>query len=343
MNRIKIYLSLLALLVPLLLQAQCNQQLVDKAAELAGTDAIYLRDFKVKLSEGNMDNPTPTGKFPIYLNKGVNYRFTIANAVEFEGKAFIELSRRSQLYAENKPTDDGGYINSFDFPCYRSGTYQLLLNFGTGKAGCAAIVMSMVLQDSMEFIEPGVTPVSDSAETIYLWAANKLQIAYSDTRDADFQVQVSQGTIDRRGQYYLVTPEHKGDLLVKVDVFENDSLVESDSVLYQVVPPPYPKILFSKGGNFNISKRGIRLLDEVILEYPVELDFTPYTLKSFSLSLDPTGFKREDSNGKKLSLRQIDMINDLNTGDRIYVVDPVFEDPTGERRKAISTSYIIED
>ncbi len=342
MNRIKKYLSILFVLVPILLHAQCNQQLVEKAAELAGTDAIYLRDFKVKLSEGNMDNPTPTGKFPVYLNKGVNYRFTIANAVEYEGKAYIELSRRSQNYADNKNTKDGNYVNSFDFPCHRSATYQLLLNFGTGEAGCAAIVMSMVYQDSMEYIDPGVNLVSDSSETMYLWSSTELQIASSDTRDADFRVNVSQGTIKKNGRFYIVTPEKKGDLLIKIDVFENDSLLESDSVLYQVVLPPLPRINFAGSSSTNISKRNIRMTDELKLEYPVEIDHEPYKLKSFSLALNPSGFNHEVSNGERLSFRQIELINNTEEGKIVYIIDAIFEDLNGKLHKSNSMTYMLE-
>lgn len=342
MNRTRIYFSMLFMLISAVLYPQCNQQLVEKAAGMAGTDAIYLRDFKVKLSEGNMDEPAPTGKFPVFLNKGVNYRFTVANATEFEGRAYLELSRRGQSYIDNMNPETGQYQNSFDFSCPRSGTYQLLLNFGSGNAGCAAVVMSMILQDSMEYIEPGISTVSDSAETLFLWAENELQIATSEGRDVELRVSVSQGNIKDNGRFYSLKPEHIGELKVKVDVLVNDTIAESDSVLYQVVYPPLPNIIFPGYNTNSISKRELTFNQGIKLEYPVDIGIEPYVLKNFSVSKERTGFKRETSEGNKLSYRQISIIKETPTGDAIYL-NVTFEDINGKTHTLNMIEYVVRE
>ena len=89
MNRKKLWFMLIFLFSGITAYTQCNYQLVEQAAQLAGSNTVYIREFKVRLSEASMDDPVPTGRFPVYLNEGVNYRFTIANAANIEGKAMV--------------------------------------------------------------------------------------------------------------------------------------------------------------------------------------------------------------------------------------------------------------
>lgn len=334
MNRIKKYLFMLFLLVPGLIYGQCNQELIEIAAEEAGSNAIYIRDFKVKLSKGTMDEPNPTGKFSVYLNKDVNYRFSIANAAEFDGKAFVELFRKGQSFASNHSGAGEEYKGSFDFNCHKSGMYQLRINFGSGKQGCAAVVVSMVYTEAMEFIEPGITQYADSTEILYLWGANKIQVASSKSRNAEIRVSVSQGKVEKRGRYYLITPEQKGELVARVEVYEKDTLLEADSLSFQVVLPPLPDLSFGFRGATEIYRSEIDLFEEVYLTYQEGVHIYPYTLKSFSISEERTGFNRTISSGGKLSYKQVDLLMDIKEGGTVYFHDVIFEDPDGKIHKA---------
>ncbi len=343
MENRNIWLTIISLLISISVHSQCNQRLVDIAAEQAGSNAIYIRDFKVKLSKGSMDNPNPTGKFPIYLNKGVKYRFTVANAGEFEGKAYIELMRRSQLYADNFSEQADEYINTFDFECPRSATYQLLLNFGMGREGCAAIVMSMVYQDSMAYIEPGVELKSDSLQTLYLWTKNKLQIASTQGRGANLEVQVSQGKVSRKGVYYEVTPDKTGTLTVKVDVFDKEKLLESDSVVYMVEYPPLPRIILPGSKTIGVSGSELVAYKPVELEYTFEVEESPYQLKSFYISKDIAGLYKELSVGDRLSRGQINLIKSLGTDGQFYIHDAIFIDPEGKEHRSGVIEMLVTD
>lgn len=331
MNNKVLSLCITLLVCTTVVKSQCNQQLVDFAAEKAGTDAIYIRDFKVRLSKGTMDTPSPTGKFPIYLNEGVSYRFTIENAREYSGNAYVELERRGQTYANNYSFEGGTIMESFDFECKRSATYQLLINFGDNKEGCAAVVMSLIMKDTIIFIEPDIPFVSDSAETMYLWVKNELQVASSEDRYAEFKIDVSQGSVQKQGRFYIIEPAHTGNLMVKVDVFKNNKLIESDSLDYEVILPPLPNLGFKGIYTHQIASRDLYRIKEVILNYPVEMDSSIYRLEKFALTESVSSFNRYVSYSGNLTIEQQTFLAKLKPGQSFFLADIIFTDPDGQK------------
>ncbi len=345
MNKKALWLYCVFLMLGIAAYPQCNQRLVEQSAELAGSDAIYLRDFKVKLSGGNMENPSPTGKYPVYLNKGVTYRFTVANANEFEGKAIVELAKRGQVYSGNYNFESKEYLNSFDLECTQSSTYQLLVNFGEEKEGCAAIVMSMVLQDSMTYIEPkpGLPTESDSNGVFYKWFDNKLQIASTAGKNAEIQVSVSQGKLRKQGKDYIIRPDTIGNLMVKARIYLDGKLVEYDSVDYLVELPPLPTILLP-GENIGVlNVKDFNGLGEIDLYFPYDVEFNPYKLMHFSISTDRAGFSSYISNGENLSPQQINCIKKLKPNDKFYIMNAVFIDPEGKEHTSNQREIFIVD
>jgi hypothetical protein len=336
MNKKAIWLITGLLFLGSMVMAQCNYKLVEKAAQQAGSDAVYIRDFKVKLSQGTMDEPSPTGKFPVYLNKGVIYRFSVANAEEFNGRAMVEIMRRDQVYAGNYDFNNKIYSETFDFICDRSSTYQILINYGEGKEGCSAVVMAMVFQVSMAYIEPGLPFKSDSAGILYLFTENKLQIASSAGKDVTLEVSISQGSIEQKGQFFIARPNTIGEARVDVIVKKGESVVETDSVIYNVEYPPLPLIQLpgESGGTLSLSKfpgfGSITILDIFENEKPI------YALKQFSISIEGDMMYEIQSDGNQLSPQQIMMIKKLSPGNKIYIRDVVFIDPLGNTHSAVS-------
>lgn len=335
------WLGIMFLTYALSAQAQCNHRLVEIAAEKAGADAIYIREFKVKLSKGTMDEPSPTGKFPVYLNEGIQYRFTIANAEEYGGKAIVEVRRRGQLYAGNYDFNPDSYSSSFDFMCERSSTYQILINYGGGKEGCSAVVMSMVFQDSLTYIDPSLPYKSDSAEILYLWFENELQIASSIGNGAELNVQISQGSIDKKGGIYIAKPETTGQALIKVDVIKNGNIIESDSVLYHVDLPPLPILKLSGEIGGYLSLRDFNRYTSIEIDPVLNLKENPYTLKKFSITSGNNMLLEYHSNNDQLSIEQILFIRGLKPNDKIHIVNAEFIDPEGKIHKSTTREIII--
>ncbi|MBN1597227.1 MAG: hypothetical protein JXP36_17895 [Bacteroidales bacterium] len=332
MNKKAIWLFTILTMLPIIGYTQCNQQLVEIAAQEAGADAIYIRDFKVKLSKGTMDDPSPTGKFQVFLNKGVAYRFTIANAREFEGKAIVEVERKGQIYAGNYAFDQhSSYKQSFDYLCDRSASYQLVINYGVEKEGCSAVVMSMIMQDSMEFIEPGVPVKSDSGETIYLWVDNLLQIASSEGQGADLKVTINNGTIFRKGSYYIARPANSGEAMVMVSVIKNSEIVDSDTVIYLVNIPPLPEIELPGESGGTLAIRNFRPFEGIHLNYFINGLEDVYQLEEFIIVTKSNELKEYYSVDGKLSSEQINLIRDLQVHDRLIISKAVYKDHEGNK------------
>ncbi len=123
--------------------AQCNAKLVDIAVG-QNRGATYLKDFRVKLPEAKPGKPVPIARFKIMLNSGNHYRFNVAKAQEFEGTPIIQLYEGKKLLGTSYLASKDKDFKMFDFLCTKTTTYELIITFKDGKAGCAVAVLSLV-------------------------------------------------------------------------------------------------------------------------------------------------------------------------------------------------------
>lgn len=338
-----IYLLVIGILFPFRLNAQCNQQLVEQAAKKAGTDAIYIRDFKVKLTSGTMENPVPVGRFPVYLNEGVTYRFTLENASDYPGFAILELSRKDKTLGSTYDFDNKKDLQKFDFNCPQSATYQVLISFSKGQPGCVAGVMSMVLQDSMKVIEPGIPVASDSAGQLYMFVKNQLNIAATEIPGGHLEVTIDNGRIQREETGYIAEPAHPGNATIMVKAFrKTGELNEEDSVLYEVVYPDLPQLILPSSIGNTIHLKNFEGNNNVELNFPPDPENNPYKLIEFSITNSLKGIYFLISYGNYLTPQQINFIQSRKTGDSFYVVNAKFKDPQGKIHFATPVQYFIE-
>ncbi len=125
-------------------KAQCNEQLVHECALTVGDNATYMKDFRVKLKRGRRGKPAPVARFSVVLNKGVQYRFNLCKAVEFEGEPVLQLYDTNRLLGSTIDITTGDEYKSFDFICQKSAIYQVFISFKEGKEGCAVGILSIV-------------------------------------------------------------------------------------------------------------------------------------------------------------------------------------------------------
>jgi len=123
--------------------SQCNAKLVDIAVS-QNRGATYLKDFKVKLPAAQPGKPRPIARFKIMLNSGNHYRFNVAKAKEFEGIPIIQLYEGKKLLGTSYLASKDKDFKMFDFLCTKTTTYEVIITFKDGKAGCAAGVLSLV-------------------------------------------------------------------------------------------------------------------------------------------------------------------------------------------------------
>ena len=122
--------------------AQCGMALKEVVVKEIG-NATYLKDFRVKLDEGNIKKP-PTQEFTILLNKGTHYRFNIKADSSCTDKPVLKLYDFSKFYGSNYDASDGSTYEYFDFFCAKTQVYSLSISFAEAKSGCAAAIVSFV-------------------------------------------------------------------------------------------------------------------------------------------------------------------------------------------------------
>ncbi len=123
--------------------AQCNAKLVDIAVG-QNRGATYMKDFRVKLPASQPGKPKPIARFKIMLNAGTHYRFNVAKAKEFAGAPVIQLYEGKRLLGTSYLASKDKDFKMFDFLCSKTTTYELIITFRNGKAGCAVAIMSLV-------------------------------------------------------------------------------------------------------------------------------------------------------------------------------------------------------
>jgi hypothetical protein len=141
MKRLAIILFAIALVSPAF--SQTTEQLVEICtAQLTG--ATYLQDFQVQLGPAEPGKPVPVAKYSILLSQKTQYRFSVCNADNSQGKAIIQLFDGRGLIGSNYSTASGKDFPSFDIQIQKTGVYHVFISFQDGKQGTAVGIMSFV-------------------------------------------------------------------------------------------------------------------------------------------------------------------------------------------------------
>ncbi|HEX2969470.1 MAG TPA: hypothetical protein VHO46_10245 [Bacteroidales bacterium] len=123
---------------------QTGDPLVSQCVMNAGSDAKYLKDFRVQL--GKAENSTDTRfKAKMSLWKNTRYRFSMCNADNSQGKLILIIrdeANKQVLSSFDKNT--GKIFPYIDFTCNKSGVYQICFDFENGQQGSGVGVVSMI-------------------------------------------------------------------------------------------------------------------------------------------------------------------------------------------------------
>lgn len=320
MNKKKIYKILFItaiLLFPAFnLHAQCNDTLVDMAILQSGSDAIFIKEFKVKFKKGKTNRPAKVAKYPVYLKDSTNYRFNVLNAKEFDGKVILQLFRNGKLLGSTYDLENFEYNNSFDFECSYTDRYLIYMSFIEGKAGCAVGIMSMLINDSTVFDNRNTT------EFLYTGIDNQIMIAYTEEPGCSVVVSSDQGTLSGQSEKYIFRADSLGTVTIKAQTINSIGEVKEEIVkAFKVKELPTPLVSVNGNSGGIITKTELMQfvqLDLIIREIP---NTKPYKLLEFSISDKLTGNKTNSSEGNKLSFKQKEMIREFNTGDKLFITN----------------------
>ena len=123
---------------------QVTDSLISSCAINAGSNAKYLKDFRIQLGKAAIQSDLRY-KANMSLWKNTKYRFTLCNAENSKGQLILSIKDESNkliLSSFNKKT---GKIYSYvDFECHKSGLYQISYDFTDGQPGSGVGVVSMI-------------------------------------------------------------------------------------------------------------------------------------------------------------------------------------------------------
>jgi len=123
---------------------QVSDPLISKCATNAGTDAKYLKDFRIQLGKA-----TAQGDFRYKTNmslwKNTKYRFTMCNAENSKGQLILAIKdETNKLILSSYDKKTGKTYSYVDFECQKSGLYQISYDFTDGQQGSGVGVVSMI-------------------------------------------------------------------------------------------------------------------------------------------------------------------------------------------------------
>jgi len=311
------HVSLLCLLILCLCQgrvnAQCGNELVEKAASQSGANTVYLREFKVKFDGSERGKAIPVAKFPVLLSKNTTYRFNVCSAEEYKGKAILQLYLKDKLIGSTFDTQTLTDLRSFDFTTEKAATYEVVMSFNEGKPGCAVGILSLLTEKAVE-------PENEELDILYALADNPIMIYDDEDEFAHIEVSIDNGTVTQiEGTNYLIRPEDPGTATLTIRVlYRNGELKEFKQKKYAVLTlnKPYASIRGMIGNR--ISK------EELMQSGRVELWFSEgmkcnYRITSFTLSDRDDLISGISSNSGRFSKAQRDWISNLPSGTRIYI------------------------
>jgi hypothetical protein len=142
----KLILLFLAFLFNIGLSAQdlpdppCDAKFFDSVQNSIGTDATYIQGMGGTTIKGRLSG----GSFPLTLNKGVLYRFTIGNSELSEVDVIVSLYYEFDKKLIKQQKVAPGMIANFEYNCDLTGRYNIRPTYNKKGKNCHAIILSMV-------------------------------------------------------------------------------------------------------------------------------------------------------------------------------------------------------
>ncbi len=123
---------------------QVSEPLVSNCVMNAGTDAKYLKDFRVQLGKAAAQTDLRY-KANMSLWKNTKYRFTMCNTEDSQGQLILSIKDNSnKIVLSSFDKNTGKTYSYIDFICNKSGIYQLNFDFTDGQQGSGVGVVSMI-------------------------------------------------------------------------------------------------------------------------------------------------------------------------------------------------------
>lgn len=135
---------LFAFLLTNILSGQTNDPLIMQCALNAGSNAKYLKDFRIQLGKGENQKDLRY-KANMSLWKNTKYRFSMCNAENSAAKLILTIrDENNKVILSSFDQKTGRVFPYIDFTCNKSGIYKLCYDFENWQQGSGVGVVSMV-------------------------------------------------------------------------------------------------------------------------------------------------------------------------------------------------------
>jgi len=142
--RKKIYFLFSLLTISIISFGQTTDPLVSNCVMNAGTNAKYLKDFRIQLGKA-ITQGEMRYKANMSLWKNTKYRFTLCNSEDSKGQLILNLKDdTNKIVASSFDQKTGKTYQFIDFLCNKSGIYQIYYDFTGGQQGSGIGVVSMI-------------------------------------------------------------------------------------------------------------------------------------------------------------------------------------------------------
>jgi hypothetical protein len=303
----------------------------------SGSDALFIRDFKIKFSKGKTGKPAKVAKYTVLLNDSTTYRFNIENAKEYDGKAILQLFLNGKQCGSTYNFDSLIYINRFDYTCTKEGYYQVYMSFLEGQSGCAAAVMSYLPTDSAVYNE------SEADDILYLKTENPIYIAFTEEDGCTLNVRTSQGLIWGYNGKYTLIPDTLGSLIITAQTIDSIGIViEEIQKEFKVKPLPDPLVNFNGITPGLIEKEDLLSARKISLFYQTHHTNDDYQILGFEICLNFSSVDCKGSDNEYFSFGQIEMIKKMKSGDRFTIYNLKVKTPDGSLSLLKPAEFILK-
>jgi hypothetical protein len=321
-----ILLFLFGFLIQGIVNAQCNNKLVEVALARSGPDVQFLREFRARLADGSLQNPVPVAKFIVYLKEKATYRFNIAHNQESTGEAILQLFDRNIIIGTT-------YLHNevFEYTALHTGEFEVIISFPGGKSGCAVGIMSLVQKSDDEGINVS-SKNEEELEILYLGIKNPLDIASDKATSDTIILTIDNGKIIENAQgSYFAEVSTEGLATLTVDVKDKEGKIKETAkkdFLVRRLPLPYASIHGLRGGV--ISQTLLQLSNALEIDLPMEFEKFGYKIIDFHVRLDNRPDKQILNYGKNFSPTLRLFLADIHDDSKLIIDGIHVSSPQGE-------------
>lgn len=200
------------------------------------------------------------------------------------------------------------------------------------------------VEDEYMVVEPNVVVSPLKMNVFYLGVDNPVSVSVPGITSNKLKVDITNGTIRKSGDNYLVKPKKAGKSVITVSAIrDNGKVAKLQTLNFRVktVPNPEPSVMGKTGGDI---KQGILRAATGVTAVMKDFDFDmKFKVTGFSVFTVVNGYVKEASTkGNRFSAKQKDILKKVRRGQRVIIENITAMGPDKVRRKLPSITFKIK-